>query len=165
MPRARASKAADAQSKETTYSGLPKSVKIWSVPQGNPWPAGVNNIVSFGQVGWNYGGFTFQLGGAVYPMRGIYVPEPGLYTVEAQIGDDRATTPQMFLMRNGAWDPAAGCWAVAWSMPAPARGAQMSQSGTVQCNQGDLLQVSALVDAIVNTDYLWFGVTKLGGQY
>lgn len=169
MPSAKDGKRADAQSKETTFSGLPKSVKLVTGQQVNPWVAGTLNIYSYNLAPmWNYGGYTFALGGAVNPISGIYIPEPGLYKVEASFRADRPSTPQMEMVKNGIAAGNVGNldgFFVSWSMPAAARGASIAASSTVECKAQDLIQIQVLVDTGMNPQVAYFGITKLGGQY
>lgn len=159
---------ADAQSKVTTYAGVPKSVKIWTPVQVNPWAINTPTVYSYRDVLWNYGGFTFSLGGAVHPIAAIVVQEPGLYNVEASFYADRPSTPAMSLWKNGIAPGNAGNldgFRCEWSMPAAARGAAIVANTTVECKTNDYFQIVILVDTGMNPNPAYFGITKLGGQY
>lgn len=160
MSLLRTGPSADARSREVQYAGLPKSVKLWTVPQGNPGGVAATTL-QFTNVLWNYGAYIVTFTG-VNPT-GITIPEPGLYRVDAFFETDRPSTPGIYINRNAIQDTTLPI--MRQSMGTAGLGGGVSFSDIGQFAANDVLTLVYTYDTPLNTGYCALGVTKEGGQY
>lgn len=167
----------EARSKETTFSGLPKSVKL-SMQVRDPVVPAVNAFtqIRYDRVTYNYGGYVITPDSLSVAGRfnAVVIPEPGIYRLEGNVGIIANTqTAYICISFNGVNDvaPDGNRYAVS-------EGAFLNNGvffviyhvhATVELKQGDIVgmlqnQASAAPQAIIET-HTHFTVTKEGGQY
>lgn len=167
VPRPPHDKRADARSRETEFSGLPKTCKAYR-NSSNGLTAGVWNNLYFDVFQFNYGGYMFaEPLAAVWTS--IVVPETGIYECLAQtfVQGGAGEAALMRILSNGldffpvieSGGPANAGYAV-----------QVLQtfSGPVELKAQDKISlvVNVTPNAYVDVSaYSWLSITKLGGQY
>jgi hypothetical protein len=172
----RGTRFADAQAKETTYSGLPKAWRGWRNSH-NGWTTNTWVSAYFDRPDdistWNHGGYTYDnFVGAVFSK--IIVPEPGIYTVQGQVSVEAIAA----YIWAGIWvngiqsgDPVAGAPIIQAGAfgPGAAGGAQIMQVGyPAKLRAGDYIQLMCYSAGGTTQDligYTWMSIIKEGGQY
>lgn len=72
---------ADAQSKDTTFAGLPKAIKLVMLVNDNAPAAGVDTILRYDTIAFNYGAFLPDPNATAGLFQGVLIQEPGVYEV------------------------------------------------------------------------------------
>jgi hypothetical protein len=160
-------KRSDSLSRETEFSGLPKSMKLFAtVPQG-PFGAPAWGQLSFNTIMFNYGGFTPVLGGLGYTA--IVVPESGIYMLHAsnEWATGGAESGLLIFCLNGAAGgtaiPGTGHGSVSTNVAGP----RTTISDVAELHTGDAVAAQAYSTAGAQFGGVctMLAVTKLPGQY
>jgi hypothetical protein len=153
MPQVRR---ADARSRDTEFSGLPKSCLV----QRNAVQAlgaGAYTQIQFDAIAHNYGPFLPTLGAGA----NVVVTEPGVYTIHAVVSS-AGPGAQCYLLvnRNGAGILNTGGAGSAFQTMVPGSiGIELKASDSIA-----LLEFSTgAVNTVANTTFLY--IQKQGGQY
>lgn len=160
---------ADALSKDTTFSGLPKSVLL-GANSYSPGAAAWHNV-EYDYIVYNYGGYLVGAG-AIKTYSSVTIPEPGVYLVSVSMIMDRKTYTALNLGLNGSVfgvpfaDATRGVgFYVTADQTATNFTEGMSATVVLQLRQGDILQPQFYFDVAANTNVNSFSVTKIGGAY
>lgn len=152
---------ADAQSKETGFAGLPKSIVAYPSAGVNT-AAGVYVGMSINTIYKNYGGYT--LGGGA-----VIIAEPGIHLVGLQtswvggaayIGHAVALNGVVSGSLNGLLDTRTNTAGVTNPV--------MTTSGLMELAAGDTLAIFVIgpgINAVSGAGQSFITVCKLGGQY
>lgn len=160
---------ADAQSRDTGFSGLPKScLLVCDVTSLGAFAA--DTQLAFDKVAYNYGGFGFNFNGALYTS--IIVPETGVYRCGMQVATLANTqTTRSGLRQNGNIVWRDGVFRMNGNGTNHATGGTVSEQtwGEGEFKQGDVLDgfLGNPFGAPFNTTVggVWLCMTKLGGRY
>lgn len=174
MPLARDGKRADAESRETEFSGLPKACKLTIPANAQTTNLNAQTLIVYNTFAFNYGGYTPKISvvyGAPF-IEGIIIPEPGVYECVACAAQNAGPgqTVQMWIAVNGVVALPDGTQAASQQSNAVIAGAPpaLQVTAPLELKQGDVvgsIWVSLNANPNIVAAYPWLYVEKKGGQY
>lgn len=171
MPNPPQDKRADTQSKDTTFSGLPKAVRLALLSVSQTMTLNTFVTLVYNTVIFNYGGYAFKIStvfGAP-TLEGIIIPEPGVYEIKAQMAQASAGQAGLLIVFvNGSSVLPDGTVLAGSAEAAAVSQLDLNISGLVELKAGDV--VTAQYDSIAAStptlaQYQTLTVEKRGGQY
>lgn len=162
---------ADAQSPETSFSGLPKACKLVNTAgQVAPALATFTTMLFDNPVKFNYGPFAFGLSGAAFTS--IIIQEPGVYEFLSSIGyNSTGQQASSWLFQNGGltWrDGSIAQFFTGAGLGSAVYIASQQCHQVAECLAGDvisLIQDQTTAALATAAGYTWLYAEKKGGQY